>query len=87
MNDPAVLTDIAASVGLNRAEAAAALTDPEIDAIVEAGERQAWDWNVSGVPAMVINGKYMVPGAQDPATYANMLRRVVAKEAALAAAK
>ena len=85
MNDPAVLTDVAASVGLDRTEAAAALTDPEIDAIVEAGEQQALDWNISGVPAMIINGKYMVPGAQDPATYTNLLRRVVAKEAALAA--
>jgi predicted DsbA family dithiol-disulfide isomerase len=35
---------------------------------------------------MVINGKYMIPGAQDPATYASALRRVVAREAALAAA-
>ena len=86
MNDPVVLTDIAASVGIDRTEAAAALTDPELDAIVEAGEQQAWDWNISGVPAMVINGKYMIPGAQDPATYANALRRVVAKEAAMAAA-
>lgn len=85
MNDPLVLTDIAASVGLDRAEAAAALTDPELDAIVEAGEQQALDWNISGVPAMIVNGKYMIPGAQDPATYANMLRRVVAKEAAQAA--
>ncbi len=87
MNDPAVLTDVAASIGIDRAEAAAALADPEIDAIVEAGEQQAWDWNVSGVPAMVINGKYMIPGAQDPATYANALRRVVAREAAQATAE
>lgn len=85
MNDPLVLTEIAVSAGLNRIEAAAALTDPELDAIVEAGEQQAWDWNISGVPAMVINGKYMIPGAQDPATYANMLRRVIAREAAMAA--
>jgi predicted DsbA family dithiol-disulfide isomerase len=84
MNDPLVLTDIGVVAGLDRAEAAAALTDPELDAIVEAGERQAWDWNIAGVPAMVINGKYMIPGAQDPATYASALRRVVAREAALA---
>jgi predicted DsbA family dithiol-disulfide isomerase len=87
MNDPRVLTDIAASIGLDRAEAAAALTDPELDAIVEAGERQAWDWNIAGVPAMVVNGKYMIPGAQDAATYAGALRRVVAREAAHAAAE
>jgi len=87
MNDPLVLTDIAVAAGLDRAEAAAALTDPELDAIVEAGERQAWDWNIAGVPAMVVNSKYMIPGAQDAATYANALRRVVAREAALAAAE
>ena len=38
-----------------------------------------WDMNVSGVPAMVLNGKFMIPGAQEPETYANALRRVVAR--------
>jgi predicted DsbA family dithiol-disulfide isomerase len=84
MNDPLVLTDIAVAAGLDRAAAAAALTDPELDALVEADERLAWDWNIAGVPAMVVNGKYMIPGAQDAATYASALRRVVAREAALA---
>jgi len=80
--DHAVLIDIAAEAGLDRAEAAAALTDAELDAIVSAGEQQAWDWNITAVPAMVINGKYLIPGAQDPATYANALRRVIARETA-----
>jgi predicted DsbA family dithiol-disulfide isomerase len=80
MSDPEVLTEIAASVGIDPAAAAAALVDAELDAIVTAGEQQAWDWNISGVPAMIINGKYLIPGAQDPATYANVLRRVVARE-------
>ena len=81
VSDPAVLTDIAASVGIDRDEAGAALVDAELDAIVTAGEQQAWDWNITGVPAMIVNGKYLIPGAQDPATYANALRRVVAREA------
>ena len=80
---PEVLVDIARSVGIAQGEAEAALTDPELDAIVTAGEQQAWDWNISGVPAMIINGKYLIPGAQDPEIYANALRRVVAREAAL----
>jgi predicted DsbA family dithiol-disulfide isomerase len=84
INDPLVLTRIAVETGLDRAAAAAALTDPELDALVEADERQAWDWNIAGVPAMVVNGKYMIPGAQDAATYASALRRVVAREAAQA---
>ena len=79
MADHAVLVDIAAGVGLDPAAVRAALDSDEIDAIVSAGERQAWDWNITGVPAMVINGKYLIPGAQDPATYAAALRRVVAR--------
>jgi len=79
VSDPAVLVDIAASVGIDRDEAAAALTSDELDAIVTAGEKQAYDWNITGVPAMVVNGKYLIPGAQDPDTYVNALRRVVAR--------
>ena len=82
VGDAQVLVDIAASVGIDPDAARAALHDAELDAIVTAGEQQAWDWNITGVPAMIINGKYLIPGAQDPATYANALRRVVAKETA-----
>jgi predicted DsbA family dithiol-disulfide isomerase len=35
--------------------------------------------NITGVPAMIIEGKFMIPGAQGPETYANVLRRVVEK--------
>ncbi|MCK0127921.1 DsbA family oxidoreductase [Erythrobacter sp. F6033] len=74
-----VLLDIAASVGLHREAAKAALEDPELEARVVAEERQAWDLNISGVPAMVVNGKFMIPGAQAPETYVNALRRVAEK--------
>lgn len=86
LSDPDVLADIAEETGLDRTAAEAAITDPQIDAIVEAGERQAWDWNITGVPAMVINGKFLIPGAQDPATYAGALRKVVERERAAAEA-
>ena len=77
-----VLVDVAENVGLDRASALAALTDPEIAARVRAEERQAWDLNITGVPAMVIEGKFMIPGAQVPETYVNVLRRVAEKTAA-----
>jgi predicted DsbA family dithiol-disulfide isomerase len=80
VSDPQVLADVAQSVGLDRAEALAAIGDAELDGIVSAGERMARERDISAVPAMVINGKYMVPGAQDPETYASVLRRVVARE-------
>ncbi|UIP07993.1 DsbA family oxidoreductase [Erythrobacter sp. SDW2] len=77
-----VLLDVAQSVGLERAGALAALTDPEIATRVRAEERQAWDMNITGVPAMVIEGKLLIPGAQVPETYVNVLRRVAEKTAA-----
>lgn len=82
VSDPEVLLDIAAEVGLHRAAAKAALADPGLDARVAAEEREAWDMNIAGVPAMVIGGKFLVPGAQSPETYVNVLRRVAEKSAA-----
>ena len=82
VSDDAVLLDIAASVGLHREAAKAALADEDLEARVIAEERQAWDLNISGVPAMIVNGKFMIPGAQAPETYINALRRVAEKSAA-----
>ncbi len=85
MSDPTVLVAVAESVGIDGASAAAALDNPVLGQQAQEEQRMAYDMNVSGVPAMVINGKFMIPGAQDPETYANALRRVVAREAELAA--
>ncbi|NNE49673.1 MAG: DsbA family oxidoreductase, partial [Altererythrobacter sp.] len=63
VSDDAVLLDIAASVGLHREATKAALADDDLEARVIAEERQAWDLNISGVPAMIVNGKFMIPGA------------------------
>ena len=77
-----VLLDIAASAGLHRGAAKAALDDPDIEARVIAEEAPAWDMNISGVPAMIVNGKFMIPGAQAPEVYVNALRRVAEKSQA-----
>ncbi len=85
LSDREVLLDIAASVGLHREAAKAALDDADLEARVVAEERQAWDLNISGVPAMIVEGKFMIPGAQAPEVYVNALRRVVEKNRAKAA--
>ena len=77
--DHAVLLDIAQSVGLDRAAAEAALANEEIAHKTRAEERAAWDLNITGVPAMVVENKFMIPGAQPPEAYADALRRVAAK--------
>jgi predicted DsbA family dithiol-disulfide isomerase len=79
LSDRDVLLDIAAEAGLHRAAAKAALDDPDLEARVLAEEQQAWDLNISGVPAMIVNDRFMIPGAQAPEVYINALRRVAEK--------
>lgn len=79
MSDDTVLLDLAASVGLHREAAKAALRDGDLEARVVAEEQNAWDLNISGVPAMIVNGKLLIPGAQAPEVYVDALRRVAAK--------
>lgn len=79
LGDRAVLLDIAAAAGLHREAAKAALDDPALEARVIAEEQQAWDMNISGVPAMVVEGKFLIPGAQGREVYVTALRRVAEK--------
>ena len=44
--------------------------------------RAAAEMEITAVPTFVFDGKWMVPGAQDPDTFAQVLRRVVAKRTA-----
>ena len=77
LSDRAVLSDIYASVGLPDYEAEIAFDDPVLGDLVRAEEAQALDLNITGVPAMVVGGRFLIPGAQDPETYASALRRAV----------
>ncbi|MBY6014530.1 DsbA family oxidoreductase [Qipengyuania gaetbuli] len=77
-----VLLGVAESIGIDREAAAAALDDEEVARKTRAEERAAWDMNISGVPAMILEGRFIVPGAQPPEAYANALRRVAEKTAA-----
>ena len=79
IGDPRVLAEIAAAQGLDRDAAVMAMMSDDWGARVRAEERQAWDANITGVPAMVIDGKFLIPGAQPAESYADALRRVVAR--------
>lgn len=82
IGERAVLLDIAGEQGFDRAAAAAALDDPALDDKVRGEERAAWDMNISGVPAMIVGGRFMVPGAQGADTYADVLHKVAGRIAA-----
>ena len=79
-----VLLDVAEEVGLDRADAAAALDDEELARKTRVEERAAMEMNITGVPAMIVEGRFMIPGAQPPEAYVNALRRVAEKTAAVA---
>ncbi|MGD9695996.1 MAG: DsbA family protein [Thermoleophilia bacterium] len=75
------LADLAEEVGIDRDEAIAALErDRYLDA-VRADQRQAAAYGIRGVPFYVIDGRYGVSGAQEPATFVQALRTVAAERA------
>jgi predicted DsbA family dithiol-disulfide isomerase len=82
VSDPAVLADIAASVGLDRARAAAILAGDEFGEMVRTEERYWADQNVTGVPAFILGGRMLVPGAQDPEVFIRVIERKILADAA-----
>ena len=86
VSDRETLLDIAASEDLDRACAEAALDDEALADTVRAEEAQALEMGVTAVPMMLVNRKFMIPGAQDPETYAGLLRKVVERGLASPAA-
>jgi predicted DsbA family dithiol-disulfide isomerase len=81
ISDTDVLLDTAEGAGFDRDQARIALEDPALVQQVETELAHWRDQNIDGVPAFIVNGKYMIPGAQDPATFVQVLDRVIAKEA------
>lgn len=64
IGDLALLADLAAQAGLERAGFLAALDDPASNAAVDVDIAQAQAYGLSGVPAMVFAERYLVVGAQ-----------------------
>ncbi|MEO0063080.1 MAG: hypothetical protein RLZZ08_1640 [Pseudomonadota bacterium] len=76
-----VLLDIAAEAGFDRARAAEALADEALSIATRMEEQRGLDSGINSVPSFVFEGKYLVPGARDPADFAAMLRQVAAMAA------
>ena len=77
------LADLAAEIGLDRAEAVQVLTDNTFLADVKADVAQAEAYGINGVPFFVFDEKYGVSGAQDAATFANVLEQVEREKSAV----
>ena len=69
------LADLAAEIGLDREDALRALTSREFLPAVDTDKAQAREYGIQGVPFFVIDGKYGISGAQDPAAFVAALQQ------------
>lgn len=82
IGDRAVLADAAAAIGLDRAEIAARLATDRDRGAVEAEIAAASAMGITGVPFLVIDGRYGVSGAQEAEVLADAFLRIAAAKAA-----
>ena len=82
IGDPEVLATCAADIGLDHDRVLAFLDSDDGVAEVRNELRAAADLEITAVPTFVFDGRWMVPGAQEPDTFAQVLRRVVARRTA-----
>jgi predicted DsbA family dithiol-disulfide isomerase len=73
-----VLVEAATSVGLDPARARSVVEGNEFTDEVRAREREWLQRGVSGVPFVVINGRYAIEGAQPPEAFEQALRQIAA---------
>ena len=78
MTDAAVLADAAAAAGLDRDEAARVLADGLYAAEVRAAEDLWRSRGINAVPAVVVEGKYLISGGQPAAVFEEALRKMAA---------
>ena len=70
------LADLAAEIGLDRTDVVRSLSDDEYLEDVRADQALGIEYGIQGVPFFVIDGKYGVSGAQEAATFAQVLDQV-----------
>jgi predicted DsbA family dithiol-disulfide isomerase len=76
MTDADVLADAAAAAGLDRAEAAAVLAEGRYAAEVRAAEALWVSRGITGVPAVVVEGKWLISGGQPASVFEDALRKM-----------
>lgn len=80
IGDPETLADCAAEVGMPREAVRAFLDSNDGIAEVQAMLRTAAEAEITAVPTFVFDGRWSVPGAQDPETFVNVIRRLLQRK-------
>jgi predicted DsbA family dithiol-disulfide isomerase len=76
VSDRNVLLEIAEAEGFDRIKAAEALADDALATATRIEEARGRQAGINSVPSFVVDGKYLIQGAREPADYATMLRQV-----------
>lgn len=76
IGDPDVLADCAHEVGFDRDDISEFLASGRGTDEVRAELDIASDAGITAVPTYVVNGRWAIPGAQEPETFAQVLRRM-----------
>ena len=82
VGDPDTLADLAAECGLDREEVLGFLASDAGEAEVAGDLTEALELGITAVPTYVFDGRWSVPGAQEPDTFLRVLERVAELEAA-----
>ncbi len=82
VSDREVLLDLAATAGLDREAAAAALEDEALAIAVRHEERRAREAGINSVPTFVVNNRYILQGANEPEMFRSALVKLASMEAA-----
>ena len=76
MTDAGVLAGAAAAAGLDRGEAEAVLAEGRYAAEVRAAEALWVSRGITGVPAVVVEGKWLISGGQPASVFEDALRKM-----------
>src|SRR5690606_24963411 len=76
VSDREVLLDLAADEGFDRGSVNEAFDDAALGLAVRSEQQRGRQAGINSVPSFVVDGKYLIQGARDPAEYATMLRQI-----------
>ena len=76
MSDTAVLADVAAEIGLDRAEALEVLEDQRFASAVREEQKFWIDQGITGVPAVVFDRQHLVTGAQGVENFTSIVNQL-----------
>ena len=80
IGDPAVLLEIARQAGLNTKDFEQILTSEAFDEQVSADVELAYEYGLTGVPALVFADHYLVMGAQPYQVLKQVVERIIEEE-------